>query len=95
VLAARRGDRAAALAADSVLAAPSRPNLDPNLDPYADGRPTYWRARIAATLGDRERAVTLLREALQAGLMYPALHGQPTSLPCTICRRSGAHQAKG
>jgi serine/threonine-protein kinase len=67
-LAARRGDRAAAMAADSTLAALGRPSLL--------GRDTLWRARIAALLGDRERAVALVRQALQAGQMYPTLHGQ-------------------
>jgi hypothetical protein len=67
VLAARRGDRAAALAADRALATPHRP--------YLHGRHTYWRARIAALLGDHERAVALLRESLREGQMYPALHG--------------------
>jgi hypothetical protein len=31
--------------------------------PYVIGRQTFWRARIAAALGDRDRAVNLLREA--------------------------------
>jgi tetratricopeptide (TPR) repeat protein len=66
-LAARQGNRAMALAADSALAAVRRP--------YLFGRHTYWRARIAALLGDRERSVALLREALQEGQMYPTLHG--------------------
>jgi tetratricopeptide (TPR) repeat protein len=34
---------------------------------YLLGRHTYWRARIAALLGERERAVALLRDALQQG----------------------------
>jgi tetratricopeptide (TPR) repeat protein len=68
VLAARRGDRAAALAADSALSALRRP--------YLAGRHTYWRARIAALLGDRERAVTLLQDALREGQIYSVLHGQ-------------------
>jgi tetratricopeptide (TPR) repeat protein/aminoglycoside phosphotransferase (APT) family kinase protein len=40
--------------------------------PYLRGRHTFWRARIAAALGDRPRAVTLLRDALQQGQFYSA-----------------------
>ena len=72
-LAARRGDRGAAMAADGALAALRRPNLL--------GRGTLWRARIAALLGDRERAVVLIRQALQEGQMYPTLHGQVDLAP--------------
>jgi hypothetical protein len=72
-LAARRGDRAAALAADSALAALRRA--------YLVGRHTYWRARIASLLGDRERAVTLLRESLGEGRTYPMLHGEADFAP--------------
>jgi tetratricopeptide (TPR) repeat protein len=67
-LAARRGDRAAALAADSVLAA--WPGA------YLLGRHTYWRARIAALLGERERAVGLLREALRQGRTHLVVHAE-------------------
>ena len=38
------------------------------------GRHTYWRARIAALVGERERAVTLLRESLQQGKEYFPVH---------------------
>jgi hypothetical protein len=72
-LAARRGDAAAAREADGALAALRRP--------YLAGRHTYWRARIAALLGERERAVALLREALREGQMYPALHGNADLVP--------------
>jgi serine/threonine-protein kinase len=72
-LAARRGDRAAALAADSALAALRRP--------YLVGRHTYWRARIVSLLGDRARAVTLLRDALREGRTYPMLHGEADFAP--------------
>jgi hypothetical protein len=34
------------------------------------GRPTYARARIAALLGDSARAVTLLQQAFDEGLMF-------------------------
>ena len=73
VLAARRGDRAAALAAERALASLRRP--------YLVGRHTYWRARIAALLGDSERAVTLLRDALQEGRTYPMLHAEADLAP--------------
>lgn len=34
------------------------------------GLPEYWRARIAARAGDKERAVLLLRQALAGGLWF-------------------------
>jgi tetratricopeptide (TPR) repeat protein len=72
-LAARRGDRAAALRADSALASLGRA--------YLTGRRTYWRARIASLLGEPERALTLLREALQEGRTFPMLHGEADLAP--------------
>ena len=36
--------------------------------PYSWGRSPFWRARIAALLGDRDRAVSLLREAIARGI---------------------------
>ena len=59
-LAAQRGDRAEAAQADSVLAARSRP--------FLQGFPAYWRACIAAQLGDRPGAVRLIAQAHQEGL---------------------------
>ncbi|MCI0556606.1 MAG: hypothetical protein L0287_37165, partial [Anaerolineae bacterium] len=38
--------------------------------PYLFGNHTYWRAKIAALSGERERAVTLLREAFAQGYDY-------------------------
>ena len=73
VIAARRGDRAAALEADRALAATSMP--------YLRGRHTYWRARIAALLGESDRAVVLLREALQQGRTYQEVHGEADLMP--------------
>jgi TolB-like protein len=59
VLAARRGDRAATERADSVLARASLP---------APTQPaTVWRAQMAALLGDRSRAIALLRDAFAHG----------------------------
>jgi tetratricopeptide (TPR) repeat protein len=42
---------------------------DPNL-PYLRGRNTFWRARIASVLGEKDRAVSLLRQALSEGQSY-------------------------
>jgi hypothetical protein len=36
----------------------------------ARGLPDYWRARIAARAGDKERAVALLRQAVAGGLWF-------------------------
>lgn len=71
VLAARRGDRGAAERIDRMLAAVSRP--------YINGFHTYYRAQIAAVLGDRNRAVELLRDAIAHGAVDPwdHLHSEP------------------
>jgi tetratricopeptide (TPR) repeat protein len=60
--AARRGDRNGALAIADSLERLQRPHLF--------GQVAYWQARIAAVLGERERAVTLLRDALAAGFLF-------------------------
>ncbi len=45
--------------------------------PYLFGANTYWRARIAALLGERERAVSLLRDGFAQGRSYGAyLHAE-------------------
>jgi tetratricopeptide (TPR) repeat protein len=62
VTAAREGDRQDALRISEQLAAVTRPY--PLL-----GHPTLWRAKIAALVGDYDRAVTLLRQAISEGLM--------------------------
>jgi len=62
VVAARLGDRETALRYDSALAA-----LD---TPFLNGTNTYWRARVAAVLGDRDRAVELLRAAYAEGYKH-------------------------
>jgi DNA-binding SARP family transcriptional activator len=59
VVAARMGDRKEVGRVDRWLAA--------RTGPYLAGAPTFERARIAAVLGDRERAVTLLRLAIDQG----------------------------
>jgi predicted Zn-dependent protease len=62
-LAARRGDHAEAARIDGLLATAE--------GPFTRGQATYWRACIAALLGERDRAVDLLARALDAGFVYP------------------------
>ena len=62
VLAARLGDNDQALLIDEQLAAINKP--------YLYGSPTLYRARIAAVLGERQRAVSLLSNAFTEGLSY-------------------------
>ncbi|TSA15950.1 serine/threonine protein kinase [bacterium] len=62
VLAARRNDRAEALEVSSWLENLNRP--------YLYGDHLIWRARIAALLGEQDRAVMLLREAFAQGADY-------------------------
>jgi hypothetical protein len=64
-LAARRGDKKEAERFASLLE-----NID---RPYLFGRHTLRRARIASLLGDKENAVSLIREALAQGLSYTEL----------------------
>jgi tetratricopeptide (TPR) repeat protein len=65
-IAARRGDKEEAQEISSLLEDIDRP--------YIFGSHTYWRARIAAILGERKNAVKLLREALVQGRAYTQLH---------------------
>jgi tetratricopeptide (TPR) repeat protein/TolB-like protein len=69
-LAARRGERARATGISNGLAdLPQREHR---------GRNTYWRARIAALLGDRDDAVRLLRQAFSEGTeVWNTLHVEP------------------
>jgi hypothetical protein len=70
VLAARRGDRREAERISTLLAGLRTP--------YLRGVHTNWRARIAAVLGERERATALVADALQQGQVYgPELHSVP------------------
>ena len=64
VLAAQRGDQAAA-EIDERLAGLQRQ--------YGRGQTTFWRACIAAQLGRRDEAVTLLRRALAEGYVFNGL----------------------
>ncbi len=66
ILAARRQDRERAVA--------SLDWLGRREDKYLRGRQRYAQARVAAELGDNERALEFLRRALAEGQTYPALH---------------------
>lgn len=59
---ARQGDRDEALRLSRRLGEIEDPN-------FLYGQPTLWRAKIAALLGDHDRAVGLLRDAISQGLM--------------------------
>jgi DNA-binding SARP family transcriptional activator/TolB-like protein len=65
-VAARRGDRAEAERIDGWLR-----DLD---RPYLRGANTLWRARIAAVLGEQDRAIDLLRDAFAQGVQYNLSH---------------------
>jgi DNA-binding SARP family transcriptional activator/TolB-like protein len=73
VIAAHTGDRREVERVDRWLTA--------RRGPYLEGSPTFERARIAAVLGDRERAVTLRRLAVDQGAtvfgMGFGLHSDP------------------
>jgi tetratricopeptide (TPR) repeat protein len=62
VLAARKGNLKEARKISDELKKISRP--------YLFGRHTYWRARIASLLGEKQRAVELLRESFAQGRVY-------------------------
>jgi tetratricopeptide (TPR) repeat protein len=62
VIAARQGNREEALKHSAWLENLNRP--------YLLGSHTLWRARIAAVLGEQERAVLLLRDAFAQGAAY-------------------------
>lgn len=55
-------------------AARASKQLEEDHRPYLFGNPTYWRARIAALLGDREAAVNLLRQTTKEGFSYSSIH---------------------
>jgi tetratricopeptide (TPR) repeat protein/predicted Ser/Thr protein kinase len=65
-LAARRGDNEEAYRISSLLE-----NMDKS---YIFGQHTFYRARIASLLGEKENAVSLIREALAQGVDYTELH---------------------
>jgi DNA-binding SARP family transcriptional activator/predicted Zn-dependent protease/TolB-like protein len=66
LLAARRGDRKRALAADELLAALALP--------YRPFFATYWRVAIATALGDHDDAMTLLQGAFRQGMPHGPWH---------------------
>jgi predicted Zn-dependent protease len=74
-LALARHDTAAARRIDDWLAHQT--------SPYPDFRPALHRAEIAAALGERERAVDLLRSAISLGLPPGSLHYDASLLPLT------------
>lgn len=59
---ARKGDRRAG---ERIMA-----ELNQMDRPYIFGEHTFWQARIAALLGEKEQAIQLLREAFSQGLPY-------------------------
>jgi DNA-binding SARP family transcriptional activator/TolB-like protein len=69
-LAARQGNRAEAERISAVLETLERP--------YLFGEHTYWRARIAALLGERDQAIALLQAAYAQGFKWwLPLHNEP------------------
>jgi tetratricopeptide (TPR) repeat protein len=73
-LAAHRGDSAEAARISTWLASVERP--------YIHGRNTYWRARIASLLGERDEAVRLLHQAFDQGMeIWDVLHTEPDFVP--------------
>jgi tetratricopeptide (TPR) repeat protein len=69
-LAARQGNRSEAKRISAMLEALERP--------YLFGEHTYWRARIAALLGERDHAIALLRAAYAQGFKWwLPLHSEP------------------
>lgn len=65
-IAARLGNRDKALGISDELK-----NID---QPYLFGSNTFWRARIAALLGEKEQAMVLLRDALAQGASHGSLY---------------------
>ena len=66
-IAARLGNREEALRISEELKNIERP--------YLFGNQTYWRACIAALLGEKEQAMVFLRDALAQGVSYGRLYG--------------------
>ena len=66
IFAAKTGDEEEALRISKVLE-----NWD---KPYAFGDHTFWQAAISAALGEKEKAVSLLRTAISQGLSYSSLY---------------------
>ncbi len=71
-IAARRGDREGAMRALEELGKLERP--------FLFGNHLWWQARIASLLGEKERAVGLLKEALSQGFTYGVFLHRETDL---------------
>jgi hypothetical protein len=69
-VAARLGDLPEVARVDRWLAAQKRP--------YLNGEHTYHRARLAAILSDRDRAVALYRQAVDEGFGFRSAYGVHT-----------------
>jgi tetratricopeptide (TPR) repeat protein/TolB-like protein len=65
-IAARRGEREEAKRINKLLMEMKRP--------YLFGRHIYWQARIASLLGEKDRSMMLLRDALSKGIAYNIIH---------------------
>jgi hypothetical protein len=66
---------AAAGRGDTAMARRMNDSLSRVVIPYSYGEVPYWRASIAASLGDKETAVRLINEALAAGIRrLPEIH---------------------
>jgi Flp pilus assembly protein TadD len=52
--------------------------------PWSGGRSPFWRARIAAVLGDRDGAVTALREAIAQGISCALRRSSGTIEDCHL-----------
>jgi tetratricopeptide (TPR) repeat protein len=73
-LAARQGNTEEAARISTWLASVERP--------YLHGRNTYWRARIASLLGERDEAVRFLRQAFDEGMeIWDVMHTEPDFVP--------------
>jgi tetratricopeptide (TPR) repeat protein len=68
----------AARAGDTVTATRLARQLEADRRPYLFGDHLYWAARVAAVIGQRERAVGLLRQAFAGGLRFSVdIHAEP------------------
>ncbi|NIN91836.1 hypothetical protein GTO36_02330, partial [bacterium] len=66
IVLARKGDRKEALWISEQLKNWNKP--------YLFGRNTFWQAAIAAALGEKEKAIVLLRTAISQGQRYSGLY---------------------
>jgi serine/threonine protein kinase/tetratricopeptide (TPR) repeat protein len=75
IMARGRMGSSAALRGDTAAARQVFDELSRITRPYTFGEPSYWRAAIAASLGEKETAVRLLGEALARGARkMPEIH---------------------